>query len=119
MTASNYKEWHMDPATTPVALAGVHHLKLPVGDVERSVAWYGRTLGYVRFIEFVEKGTLMGVGMRHPGGGPDLVVRQDLDRAKAAAGFDYFTIGVPDKPAIDALASRLDALGEQHAGVHF
>jgi catechol 2,3-dioxygenase-like lactoylglutathione lyase family enzyme len=109
----------MDADTTPVVLAGIHHLKLPVRDVERSVAWYGRTLGYVRFIEFVEQSTLMGVGMRHPGGGPDLVVRQDPERAQAAAGFDYLTIGVPDQPAIEALAARLDALGEQHAGVHF
>ena len=27
--------------------------------------------------------------------------------------------GVPDKEAIDRLAARLDALGEQHAGVHW
>lgn len=109
----------MDAESTPVALAGVHHLKLPVRDVTRSVAWYERTLGYERSIEFVENGTLMGVGMRHPGGGPDLVVRQDPERAHAAAGFDYFSIGVPDKPSMDALAARLNALGEQHAGVHF
>ena len=37
----------------------------------------------------------------------------------AAAGFDYFAIGVPDKPAIEALADRLTALGEEHAGVHW
>jgi catechol 2,3-dioxygenase-like lactoylglutathione lyase family enzyme len=109
----------MDAETAPVALAGVHHLKLPVRDVERSAAWYERTLDYERSIEFVEQGTLMGIGMRHPGGGPDLVVRQNPERAEAAAGFDYFSIGVPDKAAMDALAERLNALGEQHAGVHF
>ena len=38
---------------------------------------------------------------------------------RAAAGFDYFAIGVPDQEAIDQLAERLTMLGEQHAGVHW
>lgn len=109
----------MDTQDAAIALAGVHHLKLPVRDLERSMAWYERTLGYVRGIEFVEGGRLMGIGMLHPAGGPDLGVRLDPERAQAAAGFDYFAIGVPDKGSLEALAARLDSLGEKHAGVHF
>lgn len=100
-------------------LAGIHHLKLPVSNLEQSFAWYQRTLGYERTIEFVEKDTLMGIGMNHPHGGPHLALRLDPDRARAAAGFDYFSIGVPDKAGIEDLAARLDAMGERHAGVHF
>jgi catechol 2,3-dioxygenase-like lactoylglutathione lyase family enzyme len=99
-------------------LAGVHHLKLPVSDLERSRAWYESRLGYTSQIDFVEQGTLMGIGFVHPAGGPDLALRLDPDRAAAAAGFDYFAIGVPDRGAIEALAARLTALGEEHAGVH-
>jgi len=98
--------------------AGIHHLKLPVSDLERSRAWYESRLGYVQHVEFVEQGTLMGVGLAHPNGGPDLALRLDPARAAAAAGFDYFAIGVPDRSAIEALAARLTALGEEHAGVH-
>lgn len=101
------------------ALAGIHHLKLPVSDLARSRAWYESRLGYQQQLEFVEGGTLMGIGLHHPNGGPDLALRLDPARAEAAAGFDYFSIGVPDKSAIDALAERLLALGETHAGVHF
>lgn len=101
------------------ALAGVHHLKLPVRDLERSREWYGSRLGYLTEIEFVESDVLMGIGLRHPNGGPDLALRLDPERAAAAAGFDYFSIGVPDKNAIEALAERLTGLGEHHAGVHF
>jgi hypothetical protein len=54
-----------------------------------------------------------------PNGGPPLALRLDPERARAAAGFDYFSIGVPDKDAIDRLAARLTGLGEQHAGVHW
>ncbi len=104
--------------TAPV-LCGVHHLKLPVSDLERSVNWYRTRLGYRPVVEFVEQGELRGVSMRHPNGGPELAVRLDPERATAAAGFDYFAIAVPDKDTIDALADRLTALGEEHAGVHF
>lgn len=101
------------------ALAGVHHLKLPVRNLARSREWYESRLGYEVTTEFVEAGTLMGYGMSHPNGGPGLALRLDPARAEAAAGFDYFAIGVPDKAAIEALAERLAAQGESHAGVHF
>ena len=101
------------------ALAGIHHLKLPVTDLARSRAWYQSRLGYEVQLEFVEQGELMGIGMSHPNGGPELALRLDPDRARAAAGFDYFSIGVPDKDAIERLAARLSGLGEQHAGVHW
>ncbi|MFC5747670.1 VOC family protein [Actinomadura rugatobispora] len=99
-------------------LAGVHHLKLPVRDIKRSLAWYESRLGYELLIEFVEEGTLMGVAMQHPRGGPGLALRLDPERAEAAAGFDYFAIGVPDKAALDDLAARLTGMGESHAGLH-
>ncbi|TYK50550.1 VOC family protein [Actinomadura decatromicini] len=103
----------------PPRLDGVHHLKLPVTDLARSLEWYRSRLGYEVDIEFVEQGTLMGYAMRHPAGGPMLALRLDPERAVAAAGFDYFAIGVPGKSAIEELAARLTALGESHAGVHF
>jgi len=106
-------------ATNPPVLAGIHHLKLPVTDLARSRAWYESRLGYRVHMEFVEEGQLMGVGMAHPNGGPPLALRMNPERARAAAGFDYFSIGVPDKDAIDQLAARLTALGERHAGVHW
>jgi catechol 2,3-dioxygenase-like lactoylglutathione lyase family enzyme len=106
-------------ATTDApALAGIHHLKLPVTDLARSLQWYRSRLGYDIQVEFVEQGTLMGYGLAHPAGGPNLGLRLDPERARAAAGFDYFAIGVPDKAAIDQLARKLDALGQPHAGVH-
>jgi catechol 2,3-dioxygenase-like lactoylglutathione lyase family enzyme len=99
------------------ALDGIHHLKLPVSDLARSLAWYQERLGYEVMHEFVEDGTLMGIAMMHPNGGPDLAIRLDPERAKAAAGFDYFAIGVPGKDAIDALAGRLTDHGDDHDDV--
>lgn len=107
-----------DAPSAPV-LAGVHHLKLPVADLARSVEWYASRLGYRLAVEFVEQGRLMGVALRHPNGGPELALRLDPDKAVASAGFDYFSIAVPGKQAIDDLAARLDEFGDPHAGVHF
>ena len=100
-------------------LDGIHHVKLPVRDLARSRAWYESRLGYQTEAEFVEQGKLMGIAMRHPNGGPEFALRLDPARAEAAAGFDYFAIGVPSKEAMDDLAARLTSLGEQHAGVHY
>ncbi|WP_454839446.1 VOC family protein [Rhodococcus sp. SJ-2] len=100
-------------------LAGVHHLKLPVSDLSRTVEWYRTRLGYEVAVEFHEEDRLVGVGMRHPVGGPMMAFRLDPEKAAAAAGFDYFSIGVPDREALEALAEHLDQLGDQHGGVHF
>jgi catechol 2,3-dioxygenase-like lactoylglutathione lyase family enzyme len=104
---------------TAPRLDGIHHVKLPVRDLARSRAWYESRLGYRSAIEFVEQGELMGIVMRHPDGGPDFGLRLDPARAEAAAGFDYFSIGVPSREAIEDLAARLTSLGEAHAGVHY
>jgi hypothetical protein len=63
-------------------------------------------------LEFVEQRRLMGYSLVHPDGGPSLGLRLDPERARDAAGFDYFSVGVPDKEAIDQLAARLSSLGE-------
>ena len=104
-------------STAPV-LDGIHHLKLPVTDLDRSLAWYQEHLGYGVMTEFVEEGVRMGVAMTHPNGGPDLALRCDPDRARAAAGFDYFSIGVPGHDPIEALAAHLTERGVHHDGVH-
>jgi catechol 2,3-dioxygenase-like lactoylglutathione lyase family enzyme len=100
-------------------LAGVHHLKLPVSDLDRSIEWYASRLGYQVVIEFRDHGRRTGVSMTHPDGGPWLGLMLDPDKARASAGFDYFSIGVPNKARMEALAAHLTRLGESHAGVQF
>jgi catechol 2,3-dioxygenase-like lactoylglutathione lyase family enzyme len=55
----------VDTTQAPL-LAGVHHVKLPVRDLARSRDWYASRLGFEVAVEFVEKGLLMGYGLRHP-----------------------------------------------------
>jgi len=98
-------------------LNGFHHVKLPVSDVARSREWYERVLGFRVEIEFVEDGTLMGVGLDHPDGGPRLALRHDPDRAKAMSGFDAAALAVPTREGVTEWRKHLDNLGEPHGGV--
>lgn len=100
-------------------LDGVHHLKLPVADLDRSIEWYRGRLGYQVVIVFRDNGERTGVSMAHPRGGPLFGLVHSPGKAQTAAGFDYFSIGVADRAGLVALAEHLTALGEQHAGVHF
>ena len=52
------------------ALAGVHHLKLPVTDLARSREWYHGRLGYELRAEMVEQGQLMGLALDTPTAAP-------------------------------------------------
>ncbi len=93
----------------------MHHLKLPVRDLDRSREWFQSRLGYILAMEFREDGRV--IALSHPDGGPRLALRLNPDKASASSGFDYFSIGVPTKAAIDALSARLTRLGETHSGV--
>jgi catechol 2,3-dioxygenase-like lactoylglutathione lyase family enzyme len=99
------------------ALAGVHHVKLPVSDVVRSRDWYGRVLGLRTVLEFVEEGTLMGVALGDPAGSLQLALRQDPARVTAWAGFDPVALRVPTATDLRAWLARMDELGEPHGGI--
>jgi catechol 2,3-dioxygenase-like lactoylglutathione lyase family enzyme len=99
------------------ALAGFHHVKLPVSNVERSRAWYQRVLDLVPHIDFVEDGVLMGVAMSSQDGSLELALRQDSVRAKALAGFDPFALAVPTHSDLQQWRDRLDRFGEPHGGI--
>jgi catechol 2,3-dioxygenase-like lactoylglutathione lyase family enzyme len=77
---------------TVPTLAGIHHLKLPVRDLQRSADWYREVLGYRVTVEFVEQGRLAGLAMEHPDGGPPL------------AGTNPLAIAVPSDDGVPLVA---------------
>ncbi len=95
-------------------LIGIHHVKLPVSDVARSRAWYGRVLGFETEIEFIEDGEITGVALRRDGCQPQIALRHDPDRARAWSGFDAVALLVPSREAVQRWSSQLHEVGESH-----
>ena len=100
-----------------VTLAGTHHVRIPVSDLEAAVAWFADLLGYEKEFPFEGGGAVTGWALRHGAGGPSVTLIADADRARACSGFPLFAFGVPDEAAVRDIAARLDARGIAHGGV--
>lgn len=96
------------------AVSGMHHVKLPVRDVERSVQWYRRAFDFTTAWELSEDGELRGAALRHPDSGLQLALRRDPARAAALAGFDTLCFAVGTRSDLDAVLARLDERGVDH-----
>jgi catechol 2,3-dioxygenase-like lactoylglutathione lyase family enzyme len=95
-------------------VSGLHHVKLPVRDVERSRDWYAGAFDFRCSLEFREDGRLVGVGMEQPDGDLRVALREDPARAAALAGFDTVCLAVGTRTDLDDLLARLDARGVAH-----
>ncbi|MEA3003054.1 MAG: hypothetical protein QOH81_1842 [Sphingomonadales bacterium] len=100
-----------------IILTGAHHVRIPVSALEASIEWFADLLGYEREFPFKAEGSIIGWALRHPEGGPSLVLIEDAARALACRGFPLLAFGVPDEAAIRRIAARLDARGIAHGGV--
>lgn len=103
------------------AIGGIHHLKLPVGDLAVSLDFYERVFGAQRIPEADHRRTDDGSLYAHilfiPGLGTLLELRLHPARAKAHAGFDPIILSVPDRSAMASWSDHLDALGVTHSPV--
>lgn len=98
-------------------LSGVHHVKLPVADLDRSRQWYTSVLGLNVDIEFTEDGVVRGLALSDAGASLRLALRHDPARARAVAGFDLIALAVPTRDAVQGWRRRLEELGQPHGGV--
>jgi catechol 2,3-dioxygenase-like lactoylglutathione lyase family enzyme len=104
--------------TAVPAIAGFHHVKLPVSDVQRSREWYERVLAMVVHLEFVEDGRLAGVALKDPADTVQIALRQEPARSDALSGFDPVALRVSSTDDLERWRRRLDELGESHGGIH-
>ncbi|WP_194909753.1 antibiotic biosynthesis monooxygenase [Catenulispora rubra] len=107
----------MNASGTP-AHAGIHHIKLPVTDLERSTQWYRDVLGARRLTDLDHRrpdGTLFAVILDIPGIAGRVELRLDPATAAALRGYDLLTLTVEDRPALDAWIAHLDARGTTHS----
>jgi catechol 2,3-dioxygenase-like lactoylglutathione lyase family enzyme len=99
------------------AILGIHHVKYPVTDIERSRDWYERVFGLETSVEFREDGKLMGVFLGDVGGPSPISLRQAPEHAAGLSGFDVIAWLVEDKAAVERWAAWLDELGIDHSPI--
>ena len=101
-------------------IAGVHHFKLPVTDLARSLKFYQDLLNAKPIPELEHRHKDTGQLYAHicevPGLGTDIELRLDPKQAEKQRKFDPITIAVTDRAMLDRWSLRLDKLGIKHSG---
>lgn len=105
---------------TPPVLQGLHHLKLPVNDLDASLAWYERVLGARRqadFDHFDSSGTRYAVILTVPGLGVPLELRWAPAAADAMNGYDPISLAAGTPDDLRTWADHLDTEGIEHSPI--
>jgi len=100
-------------------LAGIHHVKFAVSDIERSVAWYERVFGFKVTMEFKdEQGIVRGsVGQLAGLDRTLLAFRENKELSEAVTGFDPVSFAVEDRADVEAWVAHLDEQGVENSGL--
>ncbi|MEV4352262.1 VOC family protein [Actinoplanes sp. NPDC049596] len=101
-------------------IEGIHHVKVPVSNLDVSLDFYERALGARRIPEADHvrpDGSLFAYIVRVENLGTLLELRLNPDRARAHSGFDPMTILVEDRAALREWAAHLDREGIEHSPI--
>jgi catechol 2,3-dioxygenase-like lactoylglutathione lyase family enzyme len=101
------------------SIIGVHHVKFPVSDLQRSRDWYERVLGLQVLVDFPgDDGVVRGLAGLLTGPAPVAIgLREHPAAAAGAVGFDPVSFAIADRDAAMAWARHLDDLGVEHSEV--
>jgi catechol 2,3-dioxygenase-like lactoylglutathione lyase family enzyme len=100
-------------------LAGIHHVKFAVSDIERSVAWYERVFGFKVTMEFKDdQGIVRGsVGQLAGLDRTLLAFRENKELSEAVTGFDPVSFAVEDRADVEAWVAHLNEQGVENSGL--
>ena len=106
--------------TSDLEIAGIHHIKLPVSDLDISLKFYADLWNAKRIPEFdhrrEEDGELYAYICEVPRLGTKLELRLNAEHAEKQRKFDPITIAVKDRDMLRRWTGRLDQLGIKHSG---
>ena len=101
-------------------LRGLHHVKFPVYDLERSMRFYEMLFRAERIPALDHKlpdGSVYAHIMEVPELGTRIELRLNPAQADQQREFDPVTIAVDDRPALEAWGKRLDELRIDHSPI--
>lgn len=105
---------------TAPALTGLHHVTLPVSDLEASAAWYQRALlgeRVTRLDHHDAAGDPIAVVLRLPGLTVPVKLQVQPEAAEALRGYDPVTLGVAGVADLERWIDHLDEQGVAHSPV--
>jgi catechol 2,3-dioxygenase-like lactoylglutathione lyase family enzyme len=102
-------------------LQGIHHIKIAVSDLQRSLSFYETLFGAKRIPQADHKheadGSLYAFILDVPNLGSKLELRLNPEQAKKHFHFDPVTIAVKDKAALEKWQSYLDTKKLPHSPI--
>lgn len=100
----------------PPAVAGLHHVRLPVSDWGASRDWYVAVLGFESFLDIEEEAGPVGVLLRNHAG---VLIGLHCDPVRSAAlrGFSILGLTIRDRSDLKAWTSWLDLTGVVHSPI--
>lgn len=105
---------------TAPTIHGIHHLKFPVADLARALAFYTAAFGARRIPEYDhrdEHGAVYAYILSVPNLGTVLELRLSAELAARHKGFDPITLAVETRADLQEWAAHLDSLKLRHSGV--
>jgi catechol 2,3-dioxygenase-like lactoylglutathione lyase family enzyme len=99
---------------------GLHHVKLPVTDLDAGLRWYGRVLGAVHLEQFDhldDHGVRYAAILAVPGCDLPLELRWAPHAARGMRGYDPVSFAAGSADDVAAWAAHLDAEGVEHSPV--
>ena len=106
---------------TAPRLQGLHHVKLPVSDLDTSLSWYQRVFDaqYLsQFDHYDRAGCRYAVILRLPGVDIPIELRWAPRAAAATIGYDPVHFVAGDTDDLLAWMKHLDGLGIEHSPAH-
>lgn len=101
-------------------LHGLHHVKLPVTNLDASLAWYQRVFDarhLAQFDHFGDGGVRFAVILALPGLDVPIELRWAPNAAAATAGYDPITFAADDLEHLNQWIDHLDALRIDHSPI--